>query len=363
MGAKPKFTRKTILLSIVGLAAFFLYILLFNVDLPKIIATARSADPLLYSAAVLVSFAEMFFYAVSWRSILKFLKVKISVIRSYLFVWYGAFIDIVIPAESVSGEVCRVYLVNREQEGTSGKVVASVVTQRILGMAMNIAALIIGIALIFAERQVNPIIFNLIFFFTAAIAIILVLLLTLSVKPTWSLKTITSLINAGIFLTRGRWRQKLEFLKEEAVKAAGMFHTSMKEFVHKPQALVVPTILVALNWLCSLSIPYLVFLSLGVDVSWSVILITGAIVVAVKSVPVGVPFEVGLPEITMTTLYTSLLGIQFAPVCATATILSRIITLWLRFGIGFASQQWIELKPVLKNGNDSAGKPKSSSVP
>jgi uncharacterized membrane protein YbhN (UPF0104 family) len=70
-------------------------------------------------------------------------------------------------------------------------------------------------------------------------------------------------------------------------------------------------------------------------------------VVAVKSIPVGVPFEVGLPEITMTTLYTSLLGIGAAGICATATILSRIITLWLRFGIGFASQQWVELKTVL----------------
>jgi hypothetical protein len=28
--------------------------------------------------------------------------------------------------------------------------------------------------------------------------------------------------------------------------------------------------------------------------------------VAVKSIPIGIPFEVGLPEITMTTLYVGL---------------------------------------------------------
>jgi uncharacterized membrane protein YbhN (UPF0104 family) len=53
---------------------------------------------------------------------------------------------------------------------------------------------------------------------------------------------------------------------------------------------------------------------------------------------------VGLPEITMTTIYTSL-GVP-AGISATATILTRLITLWLRFFIGFVAQQWLELKPV-----------------
>jgi uncharacterized membrane protein YbhN (UPF0104 family) len=64
--------------------------------------------------------------------------------------------------------------------------------------------------------------------------------------------------------------------------------------------------------------------------------------VAVKSIPIGIPFEVGLPEITMTTLYVGL-GVP-ATISATATILSRLITLWLRFFIGFGAQQWLELK-------------------
>ena len=343
---KPKLSLKTVLMPIVGLAAFFLYILLFNVDLPEIIATAQHADPLIYSAAVAVSLAEVFFYAISWRALLEYLQVKISVIRSYLFVWYGTFMDIVIPAESVSGELCRIYLVNREQCGTGGKVVASVVTQRILGMGMNILFLLVGIYLLYTESSVSPLIFNMILFFTAAIAAIMIALLVVSSKERWSLKVINGLVRAGEFITRGKWK-RLAQIKEDALRDAAIFHESMKEFIRKPKMLAVPTFYSLLNWICSLSIPYLVFLSLGIDVSWSVILITSAIVVAIKSIPVGIPFEVGLPEITMTTLYTSLLGLEFAGIAATATILSRIITLWLRFGIGFAAQQWIELKPVL----------------
>jgi uncharacterized protein (TIRG00374 family) len=342
---KPKLTLKTILLPIVGLVAFFLYILLFNVDIQEIIAKAQTADPVIYSAAIAISLAEVFFYAVSWRALLSYLNVKISVIRSYLFVWYGIFMDIIIPAESISGELCRVYLVNREQRGTGGKVVASVVTQRILGMGMNIAFLIIGIYLLSVETAVVPLIFNLILFFTVAIAAILVLLLLLSAKETWSLKIINSLAGIGERLTRGKWKLRVAHFREEAYKAATIFHDSMKVFIRKPKTLVVPTLLLAVNWICSLAVPYLVFLSLGYQIPWSVILITSSIVVAVKSIPIGVPFEVGLPEITMTTLYTSM-GVP-AGISATATILSRIITLWLRFALSFAAQQWIELKPVL----------------
>jgi uncharacterized protein (TIRG00374 family) len=134
-------------------------------------------------------------------------------------------------------------------------------------------------------------------------------------------------------------------IKEDALKNAITFHDSMKEFIHKPKAIILPTILLGINWICSMTIPYLVFLSLGFQIPWSVILITSSIVVAVKSIPIGVPFEVGLPEITMTTLYTSM-NVP-AGISATATILSRIITLWLRFGAGFAAQQWIELRTVL----------------
>jgi uncharacterized protein (TIRG00374 family) len=347
---KPKLTRKTILLPIIGLAAFFLYILLFNVDIPEIINTAQHADPIIYSAAILISLAEVFFYAISWRALLSNLQVKISVVRSYLFVWYGTFMDIVIPAESISSEVCRVYLVNREQCGTGGKVVASVVTQRLLSMGMNIIFLIVGVDLLLTQTNVNPWIFNLVLFFTAAIAAIMALILFVSAKEKWSTKAITSLIRVAEFVTRGRWKQ-LNQIKEEALKDAKIFHVSMKELTRKPKVLIVPSTFLALNWLCSFIVPYLVFLSLGFQIPWSVIFITGSIVVAVKSIPIGVPFEVGLPEITMTTLYTSLLGLQYAPICATATILSRILTLWLRFGIGFASQQWIELKTVLTPKN------------
>jgi uncharacterized protein (TIRG00374 family) len=337
-----------------GLAAFFLYIYLFQVDILAVIDTARRANLLFYGLAAVVSLVEIFFFSLSWRVLVNFLMIKLSVMRSYLFVWYGNFVDILVPAESVSGEAMRVYLITKEQGNeTCGRVLASLVTHRVLGMSMNVAVLVLGMILLFTETQINPLVFNLILFLTLGISVVMFLLLLFSFKEQWILKIIGWLVRAGKFLSRGRWKGQLSKIKEDAFRIAGSFHDSMKEFQHNPKALFLSVLYLVVTWFFSLSIPFLVFASLGYNVSWSIILITSAIVLAVKSIPLGVPFEVGLPEITMTTMYTSM-GVP-AGLSATATILTRLLTLWLRFFIGFLAQQWLELRPIFnsaKSAND-----------
>jgi uncharacterized protein (TIRG00374 family) len=125
----------------------------------------------------------------------------------------------------------------------------------------------------------------------------------------------------------------------------------MLDFKKNPKALIISFGHMILTWIFAISIPYFVFISLsptGEPVSLGIIMITSAIVVAVKSIPVGIPFEVGLPEITMTAMFTSL-GIDHT-LSATATILIRIITLWFRFFVSFIAQQLLQLKPFLGNG-------------
>ena len=361
---KPRLTWKTALFPIIGLVAFFLYIYLFQVDIPAIIATAQTADPFLYALAIALSIAEVFFYSVSWRVLLNFLNIKLSIIKSYLFVWYGIFLDIIIPAESVSGEAVRVYLIQREQGVSScGPAVASLITHRLLGMAMNVAVLLIGMGLLFVEGQTSGVILSLILFLAAAITAILLLLVVFSVKEEWSLKVINGLVHFAQVITRGRWKGLVK-IREDACRITKSFHDSMKKFGRNPRPLVRSLLGLSVTWVLSLSVSYLVFLSLKTPVSWSLILITSAIVLAVKSIPLGIPFEVGLPEITMTTLYTSF-GVP-AGISATATILNRIITLWLRFFIGLGAQQWLDLKSALTVCIDDANtsqKPESTQAP
>ena len=340
---KPKITWKTLVFPLLGLVGFFLYIYLFHVDILGIIATAQTANPLIYAVAILFGLLEVLFYTISWRILTNHLSIKMTLTKAYLYVWYGIYVDIIVPAESISGEVTRAYLLTRDQCGSFGKVVASLFTHRLLGMAMNVIILIIGVILISIEGQVNVIVFNLIIFIAAAITAIIAAMTILSFKKTWTLKIIDWTTSFAQKISRGKWT--LGKFKDQAVEITTHFHDSMTQYRHNGKPLAYSLFYLGVTWFFSLSVPYLVFQALGHPVSWSIILITSAIVLAVKSIPIGIPFEVGIPEAAMTTLYISM-GV-FPALAATATILTRIITLWLRFFIGFAAQQYLELKPAI----------------
>ncbi|MCL5949649.1 MAG: flippase-like domain-containing protein [Candidatus Bathyarchaeota archaeon] len=340
---KPKLTWKTAVFPLLGLVGFFLYIYLFKVDILGILATAQTADPLIYTVAIAFGLLEVLFFTVSWRVLTNYLKIRVTVVRAYLYVWYGLYVDTIVPAQSIGGEVTRTYLCTRDKCGPFGKVVASLFTHRLLGMALNVVALIAGIVLLTFGGKVNPLVFNAIILVAAAIVGIIVLMFVLSFKQQWTLKFIDFGTHFVYKITFGR--VNLTKLTGQAVEVTEHFHDSMKEFRHNPKAIAGSSFYLVISWFFSLSIPYLVFYSLGHPVSLSIIIVTSAIFLAVKAIPIGIPFEVGLPEVVMTTLYISM-GI-YGPLAATATILVRIVTLWFRFFIGFAAQQWLELKPAV----------------
>jgi uncharacterized protein (TIRG00374 family) len=343
---RPKLGWKSVVFPLLGLVGFFIYIYFFHVDILGILSKAIDADPIIYIIAIAFGMLEVFFFTISWRVLTNYLAIKIPVFRAYLYVWYGIYVDTIVPAQSISGEVTRTYLCTRDKCGPIGKIVASLYMHRLLGMALNVVALIVGIVLLTFGGNVNPIVFNAIIFVAAAIVGIISLMIVLGFKQQWTLRVINFVTNLAHKISFGRL--KLGNLKEQAIEVTGHFHDSMKEFRHNPKALGGSIFYLIISWILSLSVPYLVFVSLGHPVTWSIIIVTSAIFLAVKAIPIGIPFEVGLPEAVMTTLYISM-GINPA-LAATATILVRIITLWLRFFIGFASQQWLELKPAIPAG-------------
>jgi uncharacterized protein (TIRG00374 family) len=339
---KVNFTYKTVLFPLLGIAGFLLYIYLFKVDIIGIIETAKTANPLIFSLAVLCGFIEIFFFTASWHALTSHICIKLSIKRAFLYVWYGIYVDTVIPAESISGEVTRAYLVVRDKCSSFGKAMASLFMHRLLGMTMNVVILIAGIALLTVDGEVNTIVFNTIIFVAAGITVMTAALTVLAFKKTWMLKAINWGTNVANKITRGKW--SIDKYKDTAVEFADHFHDSMIEYRHNLKPVAESFIYLAVTWFFSLAIPYLVFQSLGQPVPWGIVFVTAAIVLAVKSIPAGIPFEVGIPEATMTTLYIAM-GVNGA-LAATATILTRIITLWFRFFAGFAAQQYLELKPV-----------------
>ncbi|NWF87799.1 flippase-like domain-containing protein [Candidatus Bathyarchaeota archaeon] len=337
---KFKGTWKTVLLLALGIIAFLIYLYVFNVDIPTIIAIVGNADLRLYLLALVFVIFDTMFFSLAWHTLLNFLSVKISVLRSFLYVWYGMFIDIIIPAESVSAEISKLYLVTREQNGTSGKVVASLVIQRLIGMSLNIIGLLIGASLLITQMQISGLVLNLTLFLAATSMVFLILLILFCAKEAWTLKIISKIMNFVEYISKGRWKPAK--IQAEIFKAAKIFHDSMRAFRRSPKLIFTSLFFSVVAWLLSISVIYVVFVSIGFTVDWGVIIITHSIISAIHGIPFGIPFEAGLPEITMTALY-GVLGVPLN-ISATATILTRILTVWLRFFIGFVVQQGLEIK-------------------
>ena len=225
---KVKISWKSVLFPLLGLLGFFLYIYVFKVNIIGIFATAKTANPLVYSIAILFGLFQVLFFTVSWWVLTNHLSIKMTIVRAYLYVWYGMYVDTIVPAQSISGEVTRTYLLTRDGCGSFGKVVASLYTHRLLGTAINAFALIAGLVLLTFGGNVNPLVFNLIIVVAAAITVILVLMIALSFKQQWTLKIVNWITKFAQKIRIGK--MQLEKFKEETVEITSHFHDSMKEF-------------------------------------------------------------------------------------------------------------------------------------
>lgn len=332
---------KTFILPLLGSAVFLAYIYMFGVDIFQIVDLLQSIKLDLYILAALGVIVDTLFFTLAWYFLLRVLSIKISLARAYLFVWFGIFIDIIIPAESLSGEVARVYLVTKENNGTVGKVTASLVAQRLLGMGITIASLLLGIVFLFREGQLYGLMLNLTVLLTTLTLVFLFLMILLCAKEYWTMRVLDAAIKFGEWISRGRW--KLDKIREDAKGAARAFHSAIREFGSSPKTLILASLSSAISWLLFLLVFYLCFLSIEYSaISLGTILVICSIFSAIKSIPIGIPFEVGLPEIALTTLFM-LVGVP-PQTSATVTVLARILTLWFRFFIGFAAQQWLAIK-------------------
>jgi uncharacterized protein (TIRG00374 family) len=343
---QPKYaiTWKTLILIPIGLIAFLAYIYIFRVDIQDIVANVQGINLDFYALATAAAVLDTLFFTFAWHSLLRFLKVKVSLFKSFLFVWIGIFIDGLIPAESVSGEVAKIYLVNKEHDGTAGAATASVVAQRLIGMGLNVTTLLVGAFLLLVESLLYGMMLALILFLVAVTFVFLALILLLCVKQNWTFRLVGAVTGFVERVSRGRW--KLSRLREELVEVARSFHSAMRDYAHAPKTLLTASVFSTASWAFSLAVFFLTFLAIpNAKISWSAILVTSAIFVAVKSVPVGVPFEVGLPEIAL----SSLLMIFGVPreISFTATILIRLPTFWLRFFVGFGAEQWLGIKAFM----------------
>jgi len=322
-----------------GLFVFLLY-LYFFVPFGDFSAKIQQADPFLYSLAFASMLTSAAFYSLAWQRLLYLLSVKCSFFRAFQIVWVGSFVDLLVPAESISGDISRVYLMSRESDESTGKVVASVIGHRVLSMTITLGGLIIS-SVYFAINYKPPmLILEFVSLIGASTLTAMILIFYLSKRREATAKIVSWIIGLLARFSRGRW--KFERLKESAEKMQRAFHNGIDTLSAQRSRLVLPVSLTIVAWTLDLLIAVLVFQSLKTRIPFSAIAIVYSIGVAIQTAPLGIPGEVGLLEVVMTSLYT-LLGVPIAA-AAVATLLTRIITLWTRLLIGGLTVQWLGIK-------------------
>jgi uncharacterized protein (TIRG00374 family) len=284
--------------------------------------------------------------------------VKVSLRKAFAYVWVGTFTDLLIPAESVSGEVAKAYLMSKEPDANPGKVIASLISQRMLGTVATTASLFVGLLLLLTlNYSISGWILQILLLMTLLSAVAFAFLVAICVREDWTERLVNAVMRFAEWCSRGRFKR--ERFQNRIVTAVRAFYSSLRTLGANPTKLVLPIVFYVLTWLCSIAIVFLVFVSIGylepnIPILLLKVVIVYALMVTIKSIPVGVPAEVGLPDIIMTTLF-----ILFAippDISAAATILTRILTVWLRFFIGFAAMQWVGVKSIM--GSELFGRPK-----
>lgn len=344
---KRQLMKKGIPLLLIGLSIFVFY-LYFFVGISDMVMILQRVNLFYYSLAIAAVFLSMLFYSLVWQRLLILLSVKTAFRRTFLYIWVGTFVDLLVPAESVSGEISRAYLMSKNTKENAGKIVASVVSHKILSIAITLSGLIIGSAFFILKYEPAELVVNFITIVAVCTAVSLALLLYLCSEERITKKIIDWVIRLLVRIFRGRWQ--LTRLRSKAKKMLRDFYQGIAVLGRRPKGLILPAIFSIAAWFFDLLITVLVFVSLGeYGISLSAIVIVYSISIAIQAIPLGILGVVGVVDIIMTSLYTILLlpfGINPAT-SAAATVLIRIVTLWFRLFMGYVAVQWVGIKVLM----------------
>jgi len=335
--------KRTLPFLLIGLLIFIAY-LYFFVGIPEMIMIIQRINLFYYSLAVVLLLLNTVFSSLAWQYFLRPLSINVPFRKTLLFIWIGSFVDILVPAESISGDASKAYLMSKETGENAGKVIASIVSHRILSIVITLSSLILSsLSLFILHIHVEAFVLNLIILVMLGTMISLVFMFLLCFKEQLTQKIIDLLLRFLAFISRGRLQ--LASLRSKAQKALRAFHQSIEVLGRNPRSLVQPVVFSLVSWFLSVLLSFLVFVSIGHTVSLGKIIIVYSIICSIQTVPIGVVAGVGPVDIIMSSLY-ALLGVPL-DISASATLLIRVLTVWFKLFIGFMAAQWIGIKALI----------------
>jgi len=328
-----------------GIFVFLLYIY-FLVPFNDLVQTFQQVNPFYLFLALAVLFLAHGFYAFTWQKLLEMLSVKTSFLKAFQFTWVANFVDILVPAESVSGDFLRIYLLSKEKSGDAGKIAASVLCHRLLVTLISVLGLLISTMFFMLYNNPPILVLEIVATIATLNAAVFGLVIYIGAKKEAAEKIVNWTINALVNVTRGRW--KFEHQKESAVKTMNKFYEGITVFRQNPKGFIVPVFSSIIAVALDILIMALAFLSIGPIenmISLSALIIVYSSSALIHYIPI-VSGELGTMEIFLTTMFTLLGTQQTIAIYTAATVLIRILTLWVRLFVGGIIVQMMGIKSL-----------------
>jgi glycosyltransferase 2 family protein len=344
----PKISSKykSAIVMALGLVVFIIYLDFFvgiNSLFELISKLNLEQYSLYYSIAIGALFLSVFFDSLIWHSLLQGLKVKMKLRKVILYNWIGNFVEMVIPCETVCGEVTRIYLARKETKENVGITAAPVITSRILSTFVYIGGLLVGSLVLVATRKMPVYLLGTLLLISVGTVGVIGAIFYLALKE-GAVEKLVGVFTALVKVVT-KSRQTQETQREKLRVSLYSFSEAFKTYKKRPKLLVKPMIYAVIGWLFTLLLYLMVFYSLNFT---SISLLDLAMVYCVSSTveTLTAGFPVGAVEITMTSLYSAL-GVPLV-IAGAATTLTRLLTFWFQIIVGYPLVQYTGLKDILK---------------
>ena len=350
--------RKSIIFTLLGLVGFTLY-LYFFVGIDSLLQLLGMLDlyqyAAYYSIAIVALILAVIFDSLIWHSLLQTLSVKIKVTKVILYNWIGNFVEMIIPCETVCGEMTRIYLSQKESQNNTGIAAATVITSRIISTFVYTSGLIIGFASLALTRQLPVYLLTPVILVSIGTIAAIGAILYIALKEGAAERLVNVLMRIIKVIVKNP--KRVEQQKEKLRKSLFSFSEAFLTYKKHPKVLIKPIIFAVTAWIFSLVVYLMVFYSLNFTaISLLDLAAVYCISTTVETLTAG--FPVGAVEITMINLY-ALYGVPVA-IAVAATTLSRLITFWSQLVVGYPLIQFIGAKPLIENSIKMEGFPELS---
>jgi uncharacterized protein (TIRG00374 family) len=320
--------RKTAALILVGLVIYFIY--LYLVGFESLRAVLSGVDYRLMALAIAVSLCGNLFHAAGWWVLLRHVRYEISLGWTYLVYLSSIFFTNLIPSAAMSGEVGKIYFIQKSVPGTRvDRTFAAGLMSRLLEVVPVALGAIVGVAYLAMFYSLPAWALGFCVLVAGVISLIATAVLAVSMNPRLLKSMAASAIRVASRVFR---RMDVAMLTGRTEALVAQFDASMREIAGGKLLILKSLALIMIAWVFDVSVAYIVFMALGHEVSVGVIITIYSMMVLLQLIPTFLPGGLGIVDAVMTVLYLSA-GLP-GSIAAGATVMIRLVTLWFLTAVG-----------------------------